>query len=291
MGGGGGVVLNFVFSRHLVAATLLLAMTGGGNDAAGAGGAVGKARSSALEKDLRELERLLKADQQTGATSKGGAGGGEEKTLGQQLGSVLRKLMEAYFTPLNGESHIALCSPSLTPFARSTRAACIKYTRPLTRQPDARQEREGPLFLPDLTTFLSLPPFLLMPLSLEQFTRGRRGLYLGCSRWPFSVTPVSSRAVARYASAPSRSSCPFSLAPDSGERGEIARNNLGTPWRAKNPLPWCHDSICVARVRLPYRCLFYVVSQWPLGADLTKPLPLAPTLPLPNPLHAQRERH
>ena len=65
--------------------------------------------SRSLEKDLRELERLLKADQ----ASNGGAGGGGggTSTIKQQLRSVLRKLMEAYFNPLNGERERALHNP------------------------------------------------------------------------------------------------------------------------------------------------------------------------------------
>ena len=64
---------------------------------------------SSFEKDLRELERLLKAAQQSGGADPhgdagAGGGGGGTSTIRQQLRSVLRKLMEAYFNPLHGES-------------------------------------------------------------------------------------------------------------------------------------------------------------------------------------------
>ena len=60
------------------------------------------ARSLALEKDLKDLERLLKADQAAVAAANGGAAGGESARIKQSLRTVLRKLMEAYFNPLNG---------------------------------------------------------------------------------------------------------------------------------------------------------------------------------------------
>jgi len=77
-------------------------MAGPGVGASGPGGA--RAGASNLEKDLKDLERLLKADASNGA----GDGGADASSVKQQLRSVLRKLMEAYFTPLNG----ALAPPS-----------------------------------------------------------------------------------------------------------------------------------------------------------------------------------
>jgi hypothetical protein len=76
-------------------------MAGPGVGASGPGGA--RAGASNLEKDLKDLERLLKADASNGA----GDGGADASSVKQQLRSVLRKLMEAYFTPLNG----ALAAP------------------------------------------------------------------------------------------------------------------------------------------------------------------------------------
>ena len=67
--------------------------------AAGDEPASGRAKT-ALEKDLRELERLLKVDQAGGGNAGGAAA--SASTVKEQLRSVLRKLMEAYFTPLNG---------------------------------------------------------------------------------------------------------------------------------------------------------------------------------------------
>ena len=69
------------------------AMAGGDTDARGAA-----AQASVLEKDLKDLERLLKADQ----AANGGAAGGDGARIKSQLRQVLRKLMEAYFNPLNG---------------------------------------------------------------------------------------------------------------------------------------------------------------------------------------------
>jgi len=70
-------------------------MTGADGAPAGEGGA------STLEMDLKELERLLKAD-----ASNGGSDGTDSavvvasgSSVKQQLREVLRKLMEAYFAP------------------------------------------------------------------------------------------------------------------------------------------------------------------------------------------------
>lgn len=65
------------------------------------GGGAGGGVASTLEKDLKELERLLKAD----ASGDGGDAEGGNAALAagssvkQQLREVLRKLMEAYFAP------------------------------------------------------------------------------------------------------------------------------------------------------------------------------------------------
>ena len=72
-------------------------MAGAEDDARGA-----VAQASVLEKDLKDLERLLKADQAAVAAANGGASGGESARIKQSLRTVLRKLMEAYFNPLNG---------------------------------------------------------------------------------------------------------------------------------------------------------------------------------------------
>lgn len=103
-------------------------MTGGVNDVAAGGSGVIRSR---LEKDLRELERLLKADQQSGSND----GGGGASTIKQQLRSVLRKLMEAYFNPLNGERRGALYTPfppalSLSLSRTYTQHRAIVHARP-----------------------------------------------------------------------------------------------------------------------------------------------------------------
>lgn len=72
-------------------------MAGAEDDARGA-----VAQASVLEKDLKDLERLLKADQAAVAAANGGTAGGESARIKQSLRTVLRKLMEAYFNPLNG---------------------------------------------------------------------------------------------------------------------------------------------------------------------------------------------
>ena len=72
-------------------------MAGAEDDARGA-----VAQASVLEKDLKDLERLLKADQAAVVAANGGAAGGESARIKQSLRTVLRKLMEAYFNPLNG---------------------------------------------------------------------------------------------------------------------------------------------------------------------------------------------
>jgi hypothetical protein len=84
-----------------------------------------------MEKELRELERLLKADQQTG-----GAG---TSTIKKEMRSVLRKLMEAYFNPLNGERRHGLYTFPHPPHTHRTRtrAACQAAAE---RRPDARTE-------------------------------------------------------------------------------------------------------------------------------------------------------
>ena len=81
---------------------------------------------SSFEKDLRELERLLKAGQQTVAVQNGDAGsggGGTSSTIKQQLRSVLRKLMEAYFNPLHGESVACMCKELCVPRVPRGRAS------------------------------------------------------------------------------------------------------------------------------------------------------------------------
>jgi hypothetical protein len=62
-----------------------------------AGGGV----ASTLEKDLKELERLLKADASGGGSdaAEGNAALAAGSSVKQQLREVLRKLMEAYFVP------------------------------------------------------------------------------------------------------------------------------------------------------------------------------------------------
>ena len=62
-----------------------------------AGGGV----ASTLEKDLKELERLLKADASGGGgdAAEGNAALAAGSSVKQQLREVLRKLMEAYFAP------------------------------------------------------------------------------------------------------------------------------------------------------------------------------------------------
>lgn len=112
-------------------------MTGGrhGAEALGGTNVGGRPPSSALEKDLRELERLLKADQQTGVPSTGGTGGGAgTSTVKQQLRSVLRKLMEAYFNPLNGETD----ATSLLPGASACVFVASSGRREVTAPPRQR---------------------------------------------------------------------------------------------------------------------------------------------------------
>ena len=82
---------------------------------------------SSFEKDLRELERLLKAAQQSGGAvpngDAGAGGGGGTSTIRQQLRSVLRKLMEAYFNPLHGESVACMCEELCVPRVPRGRAS------------------------------------------------------------------------------------------------------------------------------------------------------------------------
>lgn len=61
----------------------------------------GGGAASTLEKDLKELERLLKADASGGGgdAAEGNAALAAGSSVKQQLREVLRKLMEAYFAP------------------------------------------------------------------------------------------------------------------------------------------------------------------------------------------------
>ena len=83
-------------------------------------GAPGGARAgaSSLERDLKDLEQLLKADASNGA---GNVGAGAT-TIKQQLRSALRKLMEAFFNPLNGALE-SPCDARLDAGASSRRPA------------------------------------------------------------------------------------------------------------------------------------------------------------------------
>ena len=143
--------------------------------------------SRSLEKDLRELERLLKADQ----ASNGGAGGGGggTSTIKQQLRSVLRKLMEAYFNPLNGERERArerelsvIPAPRHLPATAASRARSSRTHSPISParahhswRPLKRSQMNARhvVCVVDLTT--PLGPLLFFPslASSAQFTRGR----------------------------------------------------------------------------------------------------------------------
>ena len=99
-------------------------MTGGGTEK--------RLATPTLEKALRELERLLKADQQTGASGNGAPAAADPAITARALRSVLRKLMEAYFTPLNG---------ALTLYADSFACLCIAPRRRDARAPHERCRR------------------------------------------------------------------------------------------------------------------------------------------------------
>jgi hypothetical protein len=168
-------------------------MAGPGVGASGPGGA--RAGASNLEKDLKDLERLLKADASNGA----GDGGADASSVKQQLRSVLRKLMEAYFTPLNG----ALAPPSsnrlgLAPGVAFELARGFPSRSSPTARVDARARRaSGPAAKRSDDT---------APRHPTQRTNARRGPSSACSRSRSSVTPRCSRVAARSACARSSTS-------------------------------------------------------------------------------------
>lgn len=145
-------------------------------------GAPGGARAgaSSLERDLKDLERLLKADASNGA---GNVGAGA-RSIKQQLRSALRKLMEAFFNPLNG----ALDSPRDARFD-----AGASFHRPTLAPPRARRLPFSALHRRPARSNKRPAP------SDAQRTSGRCDRSSACSRWRFRNTQRSSRGAARSA--------------------------------------------------------------------------------------------
>ena len=154
--------------------------TGAGHDGGRWGSRGARAGASSLERDLKDLERLLKADASNGA---GNVGAGAT-SIKQQLRSALRKPHGSLLQPAERCAR----QPARRAFRRGA-----SFHRPTLAPPRARRLPFSALRRRPARSNKRPAP------SDAQRTSGRCDRSSACSRWRFRNTQRSSRGAARSA--------------------------------------------------------------------------------------------